>query len=98
MLSIGGDGTLWKEEPRDDLWDLNQSNFPSVKSILVTFVVLWLRVRKVVHSEPTPTSTPSTGCMIIGQGTVFCWVPVPYLTMMVSSVGFFFTTYLLTTH
>jgi len=30
------------------------------------------------------------GWMISGQETVFCWVPVPYLTMVVSLVAFYF--------
>ncbi len=30
------------------------------------------------------------GWMVGGQGTVFCWVPVPQLTMVVSSVAFLF--------
>jgi hypothetical protein len=29
------------------------------------------------------------GWMVSGQETVFCWVPVPWLTMVASSVGFF---------
>jgi hypothetical protein len=29
------------------------------------------------------------GWMISDQETVFCWVPVPYLTMVVSSVAFY---------
>jgi len=29
------------------------------------------------------------GWMVSGQETVFCWVPVPQLTMVVSSVAFF---------
>ncbi len=32
------------------------------------------------------------GWMVSGQETVFCWVPVPYLTMVVTSVAFFLTT------
>jgi hypothetical protein len=31
VLSIGGDGTLWKEDPRGHLWGLNQPIFPGVK-------------------------------------------------------------------
>jgi hypothetical protein len=40
------------------------------------------------------------GSMISGQETVFCWVSVPKLTMVVSSVAFFkkISTYLLITH
>jgi hypothetical protein len=30
------------------------------------------------------------GWMICEQETVLCWVPVPYLTMVVSSVGFIY--------
>jgi hypothetical protein len=37
--------------------------------------------------------------MVSGHETVFRWVPVTEVTMVVSSVLFFFpTTYLLTTH
>jgi len=44
------------------------------------------------HSEPAPTSAPSRMDDMCDQETVLCWVPVPYLTMLVSSVGLF-TTY-----
>jgi hypothetical protein len=37
------------------------------------------------------------GWMINGEKAVFCWVPGPWLTMVVSSVAFLIT-YLLTTH
>jgi len=36
--------------------------------------------------------------MVTGQETIVCWVPVPYLTMVITSIAFFFSTYLLTTH
>jgi hypothetical protein len=38
-----------------------------------------------IESEPI-----SEGWMVRGQETVFCWVPVPQLTMVVSSVAFLF--------
>jgi len=34
------------------------------------------------------------GWMVSGQETIFCWVPVPYLTSVVHSVAFFFPLYL----
>jgi hypothetical protein len=43
------------------------------------------------HSEPAPTNAHHQGWMICDQETVFCWVPVPYLTMVVSSLGLFTT-------
>jgi hypothetical protein len=45
------------------------------------------------HSEPADYE----GWMVSGQETVFCWVPIPNLNMVVSS-ALFFTTYVLTTH
>jgi len=41
-------------------------------------------------------STPAAqheGWMVRGQETVFCWVPVPYLTMLVGSVAPLLITY-----
>ncbi len=38
------------------------------------------------HSEPAPTSAPLR-MDDMWSGTVFCWVPLPYLTMVISSVG-----------
>lgn len=29
------------------------------------------------------------GCMVHDQQTVFCWAPIPYLAMVISSVAFF---------
>jgi hypothetical protein len=40
------------------------------------------------HSEPAPP-VHNEGWMVSGQETVFCPVPVPKLTMVVSSVAFF---------
>jgi hypothetical protein len=39
------------------------------------------------HIEPAPTSE---GWMVGGQETVFCWVPVPQLPMVVSLVALLF--------
>ncbi len=49
------------------------------------------------HSEPPPSSAPSRMDDMCDQETVFCWVPVPCLTMLVTSVGLF-TTYQLGTN
>jgi hypothetical protein len=39
------------------------------------------------HSQPAPTSAPvKDGWMVSGQETLFCWVSVPLLTMVVNSV------------
>ncbi len=50
------------------------------------------------HSEPAHTQMRHEGWMVSGQETVFHWVSVPQLSMVVSSVAFFFPTSLLTTH
>jgi hypothetical protein len=51
------------------------------------------------HFELAPTNAHNEGWMVSDKETVFCWVPVLLLTMVVTSVGFFFlTAYLLTTH
>jgi hypothetical protein len=42
------------------------------------------------HSQPAPTSAPvKDGWMVSGQETLFCWVSVPLLTMVVNSVASF---------
>jgi hypothetical protein len=38
------------------------------------------------------------GWMVSGHRTIICWVPVPWITMVVTSVAITFSTYLLTTH
>ncbi len=40
--------------------------------------------------ELTPTDVHHEGWMVSDNETVFCWVSVPLLTMVVSSVAFFF--------
>jgi hypothetical protein len=48
------------------------------------------------QSEPAPPSVPWTWLMS-GQEAIFsCWVPIPHLTVVVSSVAYF-NNYLLTT-
>jgi hypothetical protein len=39
--------------------------------------------------EPAPSSPPRTRCTVHDQQTVFCWAPIPFLVMVISSVAFF---------
>jgi hypothetical protein len=42
------------------------------------------------YIELAPTDAHNEGWMVSDKETVFGWVPVPLLTIAVSSVGFFF--------
>ncbi len=64
------------------IWAEKDYEFPRVKSSQQN-------VYKAILIS-THQQTKHHGWMVSGQETVFCWVPVPYLTMVVSSVAFFF--------
>jgi hypothetical protein len=53
---------------------------------LLSRVTYWRPVEATVHQLPT---AHHEGCMVSGHKTVFCWVPVPKLITVVSSVAFF---------
>ncbi len=54
--------------------------------MLIIFVFLEIKIQFVNQHPPVHHE----GWMISGQETVFCWVPVPYLTLVVSLVAFIF--------
>jgi hypothetical protein len=63
---------------------------PMVQVVILTRA-MHLNLKWILEtSQPVWTSNPPVhhkGWMISGQETVFCWVPVPYLTMVVNSAA-----------
>jgi hypothetical protein len=78
----------------------NYMHFPPTSpTSLMCMVLNCQALLKYGQFELAPTAAHNEGWMVSDSETVFCWVPVPLLTMMVSSVAFFSpTAYLLTTH
>ncbi len=69
----------------------NCMHFPPTSPTLLMCMVLNCQVLlKYGHFELAPTNAHNEGWMVGYKETVFCWVPVPLPTMVVSSVAFFF--------
>jgi hypothetical protein len=72
---------------------------PTSPTSLMCMVLNCQALLKYGQFELAPTTAHNVGWMVSDSETVFCWVPVPLLSMMVSSVALFSpTACLLTTH
>jgi hypothetical protein len=69
----------------------NYMHFPPTSpTSLMCMVLNCQALLKYGHFELAPTTAHNEGWMVSDRGTVFCWVPVPLLAMVISSVAFFF--------
>ncbi len=68
----------------------NYMHFPPTSpTSLMCMVLNCQALLKYGHIELAPTNANNEGWMVSDKETVFCWVPVPLLTMVLTSVALF---------
>ncbi len=88
-------GFFWSLHPNAKFTNFevlgNYMHFPpTTPTSLMCMVQNCQALLKYGQFELAPTNAHNEGWMVSDKETVFCWVPVPLLTMVVSSVAFFF--------